>query len=186
MIDPNILKELQTFNWQTIIDYGESLDDLNDRQWRFLKGLVAELTVEKHSQNNLVYVGEDHKDFDWPRLGKTVELKSQLSETMYAAKGRLKKNFSIKLNNSNGTNKREHLDPTQVCDYTLVVRSDGAFVIGRDTVLAQARKTGDGFEVKIAADQITEISGRITPRKQYQSTIKQAVINVVRNSIPGV
>lgn len=186
MIDPNILKELQTFNWQTIIEYGLSLDDLNDRQWRFLKGLVAELTVEKHSQNNLIYVGEDHKDFDWPSLGKTVELKSQLSEAMYTSKGRLKTNFTIKLNNSNGTNKREQLDPAQVCDFILVVRSDGAFVIDREMVIAHARKTGDGFEVRIGAEHITEVSARVLPKKQYQSTIKEAVINVVRKSIPSV
>lgn len=186
MIDPNILQELKTFNWQTIIDYGHSLEDLNDRQWRFLKGLVAELTVEKHSQNNLIYVGEDHKDFDWPKLGKTVELKSQLSESIYTTKGRLKKNFAIKLNNSNGTNKKEQLDAKEVCDYILVVRSDGAFVIDRDTVMQHARKTGDGFEVRVGADQITEISGRVLPEKHYQSTIKEAVINVVRNSIPSV
>lgn len=186
MIDPNILQELKDFNWQTIVEYGLSLDDLNDRQWRFLKGLVAELTVEKHSNNNLVYVGEDHKDFDWPRLGKTVELKSQLSGPMYTAKGRLKKSFSIKLNNSNGTNKKAALDPDQVCDYILVVRRDGAFVIDRATVMAHAHKTGDGFEVKVTAQEITEVSGRITPVKVYQPTIQQDVINVVRNSIPGL
>lgn len=185
MIDPNILHELKTFNWQTIVEYGLSLDDLNDRQWRFLKGLVAELTVEKHSRNNLVYVGEDHKDFDWPRQGKTVELKSQLSGPMYTKKGRLKKNFSIKLNNSNGTNKKDQLDPAEVCDFILIVRNDGAFVIDRQTVLDNAHKTGDGFEVKVDADQICEISGRIIPVTQYQSTIKEDVINVVRKNIPS-
>ena len=186
MIDPRILRELQTFNWQTIVEYGLSLDDLNDRQWRFLKGLVAELTVEKHSANNLVYVGEDHKDFDWPRMGLTVELKSQLSGPMYTKKGRPKKNFSIKLNNSNGTNKKETLDPAEVCDYILVVRNDGAFVIDRQTVLANAYRGGDGFEVRVDADQITEVSGRIVPKVQYQSSIRENVIDVIRKTIPDL
>lgn len=184
MIDPKILQELKSFNWQTIVDHGNSLHDLNDRQWRFLKGLIAELTVEKHSKNNLVYVGEDHKDFDWPKTGKTVELKSQLSGPMYTKKGRLKKNFSIKLNNSNGTNKKDFLDPEEVCDYTLVVRNDGSFVLDRETVMANAHKTGDGFEVRVDAGQITEVSGRVLPVNQYQSTIKQDVIDVARKSIP--
>ena len=186
MIDPNILRELQTFNWQTIVEYGLSLDDLNDRQWRFLKGLVAELTVEKHSQNNLVYVGEDHKDFDWPKTGKTVELKSQLSGPMYTTKGRLKKTFTVKLNNSNGTNKKETLDPNEVCDFILVIRSDGAFVIDRQTVIENSHKTGDGFEVKVSADQITEVSGPIGAVVKYQSTIRENVINVIRQSIPDL
>ncbi len=185
MIDPNILKELQTFNWQTIVEYGLSLDDLNDRQWRFLKGLVAELTVEKHSANNLVYVGEDHKDFDWPKTGKTVELKSQLSGPMYTKKGRPKKSFTIKLNNSNGTNKKQTLDPAEVCDYVLVVRNDGAFVIDRDTVLANAYRGGDGFEVKVSAEQITEVSGLIVPKVKYKPTIRKDVFNVLRKGIPG-
>jgi hypothetical protein len=186
MIDYNILQELKKFNWQTIIEFGLSLDDLNDRQWRFLKGLVAELTVEKHSKNNLIYVGEDHKDFDWHITGKTVELKSQLSAAMYTSTGRLKKTFGAKLNNSNGTNKKERLDPKEVCDFILVVRNDGAFVIDHQTVIDNSKKTGDGFEVKVTADQITEISGRIAPKKQYQSSIKENVIDVIRKTIPGL
>jgi hypothetical protein len=185
MIDLNILNELKTFNWQTIVDYGRSLDDLDDRQWRFLKGYVVELTVAKHSQNNLIYVGEDHKDYDWPKTGKTVELKSQLSGSMYTKKGRLKKNFSIKLNNSNGTNKKEKPDPSEVCDYILVVRNDGAFVIDRDTVLANAYRGGDGFEVKVSADQITEVSGKILPVKIYDPTIRKDVTDVLWKAIPS-
>jgi hypothetical protein len=105
---------------------------------------------------------------------------------MYTKQGRLKKNFSIKLNNSNGTNKKETLDPTEVCDYILVVRSDGAFVIDRDTVLANAYRGGDGFEVRVDADQITEISGRIQPNTQYQSSIRENVIDVIRKTIPDL
>jgi len=186
MIDPRILQELQTFNWQTIVEFGLSLDDLNDRQWRMLKGLVVELTIEKHSANNLVYVGEDHKDFDWPKTGKTVELKSQLSGPMYTKKGRLRKNFTIKLNNSNGTNKKETLDPAQVCDYILVVRNDGAFVIDRQTVLANAYRGGDGFEVKVSADLITEVSGKILPVKVYDPTIRKDVTDVLWKNIPDL
>jgi len=186
MIDPNILQELKTFNWQTIIEYGISLNDLNGRQWRWLKGLTAELTVEKHSKNNLVYVGEDHKDFDWPRQGKTVELKSQLSQPMYTKKGRLTKNFTIKFNNSNGTNKKAQLDPAEVCNLILVVRNNGAFVIDQQTVIDNSYKTGDGFGVKVDADQIVEVSGWIKPTTQYQSKIKENVIDVLRQDIPSL
>jgi hypothetical protein len=186
MIDPNILQELKTFHWQTIIEYGLSLNDLNGRQWRWLKGLIVELTVEKHSKNNLVYVGEDHKDFDWPRQEKTVELKSQLSQSMYTKKGRLTKNFTIKLNNSNGTNKKEQLDPAEVCNLILVVRNNGAFVIDQQTVIDNSYKTGDGFGVKVDADQIVEVSGWIKPITQYQSKTKENVMDVLRQNIPSL
>lgn len=186
MINPDIIQELKQFNWQTIIDFGNSLDDLNDRQWRFLKGLVAELTVEEHSFNNLKYVGEDHKDYNWPSQDLTVELKSQLSGPMYTKKGLLRKNFSIKLNNSNGTNKKDVLDLTEVADLLLVVRSDGSFVIDKTTVLTNYRKGGDGFEVVVAASQITEISGKIQPKNKFQTQIKKDVTDVIRKSIPRI
>ena len=186
MINSNIISELKKFNWQTIIDFGCSLDSLNERQWRFLKGLVVELAVEEHSEKNLIYVGQDHKDFDWPINNISVELKSQLSGPMYTKKGQVRKNFSIKLNNSNGTNNKHTLNPNQVADILLVIRNDGVFAIDRSVVMANYKKGGDGFEVVVTADQITEISGKINSGKQYTNTIKEDVKNVIRNAIPRV
>lgn len=186
MINSDIISALKKFNWQTVIDFGSSLDSLNERQWRFLKGLVVELALEEHSNQNLVYVGQDHKDYDWPANDITVELKSQLSGPMYTKKGQLRKNFSIKLNNSNGTNHKDVLDPDQVADILIVVRNDGAFAIDRTVVLQNYRKGGDGFEVVVTADQITEISGKINSGTKYTNTIKEDVKNVIRNAIPRV
>lgn len=181
---PQALADLKSFNWQTIIEYGGSLDELNDRQWRFIKGLVAELTVEKHAVNGLTYVGKDHCDYEWPMHNITVELKSQFSGPMYTKKGRLKPNFTIKLNNSNGTNKRATLNPNDVADVLLVVRNDGCFALDKAMVLANARHGGDGFEVYVLANQITEISGRITPVTKHNSTLKQDITNAIRRAIP--
>ncbi len=179
-----ILQDLKAFNWQTIVEYGGALDELNDRQWRFIKGLVAELTVEKHAVNGLKYVGEDHKDYDWPAHNVTVELKSQFSGPMYNKKGTLKPNFTIKLNNSNGTNKKATLDPNHVADILVVVRNDGAFALDKATVLANARHGGDGFEVYVLPSQIVEISGRIIPVTKHVSTLKQDITNAIRKAIP--
>ena len=184
-MDPKILDDLKGFDWQTIIDFGQSLDDLNDRQWRFIKGLVAELTVEKNAVNGLTYVGRDHCDYEWPAHGITVELKSQLSGPMYTKKGSLKSNFTIKLNNSNGTNKKSMLDPNEVADILLVVRNDGCFALEKSDVLSNAKKSGDGFEVHVSANQITEISGKITNKTKYQTNLKEKIENAIRQEIPG-
>ena len=71
------------FEWQKIIDYANSLSDLNDAQLRFIKGLAIELAVEAMSNSDLTYVGQKHKDFDWPSQGVSVELKSVVSQRMY-------------------------------------------------------------------------------------------------------
>lgn len=180
----SVLQDLKAFDWQTIIEYGSSLDELNDRQWRFIKGLVAELTVEKHAVNGLTYVGRDHCDYEWPAHNVTVELKSQFSGPMYTKKGRLKPNFTIKLNNSNGTNKKATLNPNEVADVLLVVRNDGCFALDKNDVLANARHGGDGFEVYVLANQITEISGKITPQIEHISTLKKDITDAIRRAIP--
>ena len=71
---------------------GNKLEDLNDRQWRFIKGLVIELIVEKYSgEDGLTYVGDSFKDYFWKKYNLTVELKSGLSGSMYGKKGNLNK-----------------------------------------------------------------------------------------------
>jgi hypothetical protein len=183
-MNSNIVTDLKSFNWQIITNFGATLADLNDAQLRFAKGLAVELAVEKHSNNHLIYVGEEHKDFDWNGKSDTVELKSQLSASMYTKKGKLRKNYTIKLNNSNGTNTKKVLDPAHVADVLLVVRNDGSFAIDRDTVLTYAKSQGDGFVVKIDSDIITEISGPVTVTNVKPSSVKAAIYNAIRTAIP--
>ena len=180
----DIIDDLKAFDWQTIVDFGNSLDDLNDSQWRFLKGLVAELTVEEHGEDTLTYVGEKHKDYEWPKHDVDVELKSQLSASMYGKKGNLSKHYSVKLNNSMGTNKKTKLDPSEVADVLIVVRNDGAFAIDKQTILDNATPGGDGFEVKVTKDQIVEISGKITQQTVYNTNLKKIVIDAIKQATP--
>lgn len=185
-MNQNILDDLRAFDWQTIVEYSNSLDDLNQGQWRFLKGLVCELITEKCSNGNLIYVGQNHKDFDWPRhnISIAVELKSQLSSSMYTEKGRLRKNYPIKLNNSHGTNKKKKIDVTDVADIIIVVRDDGAFMIDQATAIRCAKAAGDGFNVKVTGDEIIELSGLVVPDKVYNLNLKQQIMTVIRNSLP--
>lgn len=183
-IPPEILTHLREFDWVQIITKGNQLDDLNDRQWRFIKGLVAELIVEKHSgPEGLQYVGEDHKDYVWPKHNVTVELKSQLSGGMYGKKGGLNKTFSIKLNNSLGTNKHEHVPPEQVADLLLVLRNDGAFVLDKQTVIAKSKQGGDGFEVIVGSHDIVEITGKISISSTTNLNLKEKIQNAIREVI---
>ena len=185
-MNQNIIDDLKTFDWQTIIEYGNSLGDLNEGQWRFLKGLVAELVTEKCSNGNLIYVGQNHKDFDWPRhnISIAVELKSQFTKSMYDKKGRLRKNYTIKLNNSNGTNEKKKLTTDNVADIVIVVRDDGAFMIDQATVINRAKPAGDGFTVKVSRDEIIELSGLIVPDKVHDLNLKQKIMKVIRDSLP--
>ena len=185
-MNQNIIDDIKAFDWQTIIEYGNSLSDLNQGQWRFLKGLVAELVTEKFSNGNLIYVGQNHKDFDWPRhnISIAVELKSQLSDHMYTDKGRLRKNYPIKLNNSNGTNEKKKLTTDNVADIIIVVRNDGAFMIDQATAIKYAKPAGDGFTVKVPRDEIIELSGLIIPEKVYDLNLKQKIMKVIRDSLP--
>ena len=184
MISPTVINHLRSFEWDKIIQKGNCLGDLNDRQWRFMKGLVAELVVEKHSGvQGLKYVGEDHKDYDWPVYNLTVELKSQLSAEMFTKGGKLRQNYTIKLNNSLGTNKREILPPEQVADLLIVVRNDGAFVIDRETVLRNARKGGDGFEVVVSNTEIVDLTAKIRVSSLDNFNLRAKITDAIRQVI---
>lgn len=184
-MDQQIVDALKAFEWQHIINKGNKLEDLNDRQWRFIKGLVAELIVEKHSgkTNGLVYVGALHKDYDWPFFNKTVELKSGLAGSMYGKKGKIHKNFSIKFNNSMGTNKKDRLDVSEVADILLVVKNDGAFAVDQATVIRCSRKGGDGFDVHLTRNDIVELTGKMTADSTISLNIKALLLQAMRNAI---
>jgi hypothetical protein len=183
-INPIILDDLKNFDWESVLKVGNRLSDLNDRQWRFVKGLTAELSVEKASgENGFIYVGENGKDFVWQKHNLDVELKSQFADTMYTKKGELRSRYVVKLNNSNGTNKKEFLTKNDVATIIIVVRKDGAFVVGRDMALENTKKYGDGFELIIPKEHVIELSGRIIVEPQDILNIREEVIARIKDLI---
>ena len=180
-----IISSLKAFNWQKIIDYGNSLDDLNSAQLRFLKGLAVEQSVEVFGDGNLTYVGEKHCDYKWPKYNASVELKSIFSQKMYDRKGNIKGLPSIRLNNSMGTNKSV-LDPDTIADILIVVVKDGAFFVSKDTVLSKAKHLGDGWELKLTRPDITELSGFITLKCKYNTNISEAIKDAIKQSLSGI
>lgn len=180
------INDLKGFNWQKIIDYGNNLDELNDAQLRFIKGRAVELAIEKFADGDLKYVGEHHKDYIWPKHNVDVEAKSQFSDKMFDRHGNIKDKFDIKINNSNGTNKKTVLDTTDVADYVLVIRKDGAFVLDKQTVISNSKGDGDGFVCTVNKNQITPLTEKITANPVPASNIKAGIDRVLRESLDNI
>ena len=183
-LSQEIIDALRKFDWHQIIDKGNKLEDLNDRQWRFIKGLVIELIVEKYSgQDGLTYVGDMFKDYHWKKYNLNVELKSGLSGSMYGKKGNLNKNFLIKLNNSNGTNKKDTLSPDEVADILIVIKNDGAFVVDKNTIIRCSKKTGDGFDLMLNRGDVIRLTGKLYPNTMNNLNLKEKIMNAIRSVI---
>lgn len=177
-----IVNDLKKYDWNFITNFGNSLEQLNNKQLRFMKGFVCEELIAAQDPS-LDCLREDHKDFYWNKHNVSMELKSQLSMSMYKKKGQLRKTYIVKFTNSNGTNNKDTLDPSLICDITMVLRNDGSFIVDRDTVLKNLHKTGDGFDLKLSDTDITEISGHITNTTKYDVDLENVMINAIREAI---
>jgi hypothetical protein len=177
-----IINDLKKYDWNFITSFGNSLEQLNNKQLRFMKGFVCEELIASQD-GTLDCLREDHKDFYWNKHKITMELKSQLSQSMYKQNGSLRKTFIVKFTNSNGTNNKDTLDPSLICDITLVLRNDGSFIVNRDTVVKNLVKTGDGFDLKLKSSDITEISGYVTDTTKYNVDLESVMVNSIREAI---
>jgi len=182
-MNQNIIDDLKAFDWQTIIDYGNSLDDLNHAQLRFAKGSAVEQCTKEFCNTDLVHVAEKHRDFEWPKHDIDVELKSIFSQRMYDTKGNIKTLPSIRLNNSMGTNK-ETLDPNNIADVFVVAVADGAFAVSKKTVLDKAKHLGDGWELRLTKDDIVELSGCVTKQNIYDTHLAESFQKAIQESLP--
>ena len=178
------VKELKKFNWDNIITKACSLSDFNDAQWRFMKALIIELCIEKHSNGNLKYVGANHKDYDWLKLKMSVELKSNTSCTMFGKRGKLRKKYTIMLNNSMGTNTKVTLDKSEISDIIIAVFADGVFAIDKGTAIDHLIMKGDGFSIVIPSDKITLVYKNPDVIKDTSiASLKNDIMNLIRSKI---
>ena len=180
-----VVEELKKFDWQKIIINSNSLSAFNDSQWRFLKGFIIEQCVEKYSDYTLEYVALKHKDYDWKNLNLSVELKSNTSNSMFTGKGRLKKNYSLMLNNSMGTNKKTTLDISDISDIIIGLYSDGVFAIDKITAMKYTVKKGDGFNIIIPKSEVTVIYRQSSSFEEdnLMLSLKDDIINLIRSRI---
>lgn len=183
-MNQTIINDLKNFDWQTVLDWANSLNDFNDAQWRFLKGLMIEYSVAKHGDPTFKYVGQVHKDFEWGKHNIDVELKSNMTTSMYTKKGQLRKNYGIKLSNSMGTNKKKKLNPSDVADIIIVPTENGVFVIDRATAVAHSKVKGDGVEIKVPGTSVTPLTGVIAQKTVYKHTLRKDIEDLIARSTP--
>lgn len=107
---------------------------LNDSQFRFLKGRVMEEGLAICSNNTLKYVGhtEDGCDFIMWRMEDTrIEMKFD-AEGIFTPKDKLRKTITVKLMNSHGSNTRKGL-PVNYADFLIVASTRGVVLIPKST-----------------------------------------------------
>ena len=185
-MDKKFVDYCKKINWQKVNDVCESLDDLNDSQYRFLKRRFIELLIESESKGLLRYVGAKHKDFECDTFNYSVELKSATSQQLYKKDSTLRQGNSIILNNSMGTNKKPVLDPNDVADYLIIVKSDGAVLVDKQTVLKNAHSNGDGFVVKLKPGDVVELSGMLSHQTKYSIGLKAKLDKLLRDVIASL
>ena len=105
-------------------------------------------------------------------------MKTQHSETTKEFQS-----FNFKLNNTNGTNKKEHLTENDVSDIILLVKNDGVFCVEKKTVLKNAKKTGDGFVLPLLKTDLIKITNRIFPNTSKNVNFKKIVKDALQASI---
>jgi hypothetical protein len=150
------LEHLKSWNWDFIIDFGlNTVGHLRGGQMNFMRGTLLEQLIARQD-TQLDCVREDHKDFIWHRYGITLELKSQLNQSMYNKGGRLKKEYKVHLCNMRSFKK---IAKSQICDLVLVIRKDGAFVATQDQAYQMRRQKGSEVDIVLGQNQIIEISG---------------------------
>jgi len=180
-----VVSDLKSFDWQKIVDYGNSLGPkFDEAQWRFLKGYIMEASSEVHANDpTFKYVGETHCDFKWSKHKITVEQKSKMAGKFYTKKNKLKKTISFILTNSYGTNNSNKISATSVADVLIGISSDGVVFAPKDIVMKHLTQNGDGFVVKIPASEITEITGYLEPGTTYENNLDQDIQTAIKENI---
>ena len=186
----NIIKLLKTIDWQRFHNLCVYIGkDLNDPQWRFLKSIFLELSISEYSNNILTYVGNSHQGCDFLLNNVKIEMKYVEGCLFYTKTQVLKKyTSSIKLINSNGTNKHSEL-PTTYSDFLLVVDLNGAGLISKERLKKYITSEGDGIKAKIPTNELhiifkpTDIS-QIIDNKNLQ--IKEIFMEKIHKIIKSV
>lgn len=125
---------------------------LNTEQLRFLKARILEKSVEQYSNKTLQYVAQDGVDFLITGLNNTrLEMKYTEGAIYTNKKNELRKNCSIKLTNSMGTNTHAQLPP-YYADYLMFVSNRGAILFDKPTLQAHSTSGGDGIHATLPTE----------------------------------
>jgi hypothetical protein len=174
-ISSEVVAKLQSFDWDFIIDFAlNHVSKIKGNQYNFLRGgLIEDVISEQDDQ--LIFVGENHKDFRWDRFDISLESKSLLNNTMYDRRGKLKDNFTIKLCNLRSKRKIKF---DEICDVILVIMKDGSFIIPKNIAIHNTIQKGNQIDISVASNHIIEISG---PKNLTAVTQKIDINEMVKN-----
>lgn len=174
-VDSEVILKLKSFDWDFIIDFAlNHVSKIKGNQYNFLRGGLMEDVISEQD-NQLIFVGENHKDFMWHRFGMSLECKSLLNNTMYDRRGKLKDNFTIKLCSLRSKRK---IKPNEICDVVLVIMKDGSFIIPKHVAIHNTIQKGNQIDIVIGSKHIIEISG---PKNLSMVTQKIDINEMVKN-----
>ena len=145
-------------NWQRFVNLSASVGaQLNDAQWRFMKAVVFESSMEVYSDGSVKYVAEEGCDLlvDLPRA-PAVKVEMKYTENaLYTPKGTKPREVcqGITLMNSKGTNTHKTL-PKGYADFLIVVGLRGAAVVSKKTLAKYAQFNGDSITASIPTGEM--------------------------------
>lgn len=153
----NVADYLKTnVKWQSFVNLVKSIGtQFNDAQWRFLKAIIFETSIEKFSNGNVKYVARKGCDFIIPALNDvSVEMK-YVEDALYTAKGKTlrSKTKSLTLMNSKGTNVHKAL-PSDYADYLMVVGQNGGALIDKATLSEYIEINGDSISATVPTEKM--------------------------------
>ena len=175
-IDAEVISKLKSFDWDFIIDFAlNHVSMIKGNQYNFLRGSLIESVVNEQD-DQLKFVGENHKDFVWYRFnGLTLECKSLLNNTMYDRRGKLKDSFTVKLCSLRSKRK---IKPDEICDIILVIMKDGSFIIPKHAAIHNTIQKDKQIDIVIGSNHIIEISG---PKNLTKVTQKVDINEMVKS-----
>jgi len=188
----DVVTVLQTINWQKFVNLCETIGkDLNSPQWRFLKAIVLESSLEVYSDGKMKYVGEEEtgKDFVLPGLqNESIEMKFT-EEALYAKKKTTprEKSKSITLMNSKGTNTHTCL-PQHYADFLLIVEKRGAGIISKENLQKHVIVNGDSLTAVIPTSELIMIfePSDVKAPKKGNVNIKKRILDAIQDVIEDI
>jgi hypothetical protein len=188
----DVVTTMKNIKWQKFVNLCETIgSDLNSPQWRFLKAVVLESSLQVYSDGEVKYVGEQEKgkDFVIPSLQNvSIEMK-YTDEALYPKnKSTLRKNSKpITLLNSKGTNTHTCL-PKHYADYLLIVEKRGAGIISKENLQKHVIVKGDSLSTVVPTDELVMIfePKDVKPPKKGGADIKKRILDAIQEMIEDI
>lgn len=191
MRENELVRILQGINWQKFHNLCLYIgNEFNEPQWRFLKAIILEKSIETFSNNQLTYVGNESRGCDFiVRSLDNLKIEMKFTnEVLFSGKKLLlrEKTKQITLLNSKGTNKHTCL-PECYSEYLLVVEMNGAGIISKEKLQNYIINNGDSLTTIIPTNEMNIIFTpkdiNITSTENPNVNIKGQILNLINDII---